>query len=209
MEESRVPQWLELARRVQSIAQMGLHYTDGVYDRQRYEQLREIAAEMAALGSGERAEDALSVFAAEHGPSTPKVDVRAAVFCDDRILLVRERSDGRWALPGGWVDVGESASEAAAREVVEEAGYEVTPTRLLAVWDKAKHVMRQDAFQIYKLVFECTLDSGEARPSIETSEVAFFRPSDLPELSTHRITATQIHRLYELRADRAAPPDWD
>lgn len=209
MKEGLVPPWLGFVRRIQSIAQMGLHYTEGVHDRERYEQLLEIATQMAAAGSDATAQQIDGVFSLEHGPSTPKVDVRAAVFRGDSVLLVRERSDGRWALPGGWIDVGESASEAAAREVREETGFEVRPKRLLAVWDKAKHVMRQDAFHIYKLVFQCDLISGEARPSIETSEVEFFPLTELPELSTHRITATQIARLHELRDQPSAPPDWD
>jgi len=206
---SAVPPWLRFVQRLQSIAQMGLHYTDGVHDRVRYQQLLDIAAEMGAMGSDAPVEQVRGVFSREQGPSTPKVDVRATVFRGDEVLLVRERSDDRWALPGGWIDVGEPPSVAAAREVREEAGYDVTPTRVLAVWDKSKHVMRQDPFHIYKLVFDCTLDSGDARTSIETSAVGFFGVRTLPELSTHRITAAQIARLYELHLEPGAPTEFD
>lgn len=209
MKQRTVPLWLDFVQRIQSIAQMGLNYTEGVHDRERYQQLVQIAAEMGAAGSDATAEQVRGVFAREQGPSTPKVDVRAAVFRDDRVLLVQERSDGKWALPGGWVDVGESASEAAAREVREETGYDVRPRRLLAVWDKGKHVMRQDPFHIYKLVFECALVAGEPTTSIETSAVEFFAVTGLPELSTHRVTAIQIERLYTLHRMPEAPPDWD
>jgi ADP-ribose pyrophosphatase YjhB (NUDIX family) len=203
------PSWLRVARRIQSIAQMGLHYTDGVYDRERYRELLHLAAELAADGTDASVATIRGVFEREQGPSTPKVDVRATVFRNDRVLLVRERSDGRWSLPGGWVDVGESPSQAAAREVHEEAGFEVRPTRLLAVWDKSKHAMRPDPFQIYKLVFDCALESGEARPSLETSEVDFFPLSSLPELSTHRITSSQIVRLHALHLDPEEPTEFD
>ncbi|MDG2307067.1 MAG: NUDIX hydrolase [Candidatus Binatia bacterium] len=209
MSDALVPPWLRFVQQVQSIAQMGLHYTDGEHDRERYRQLLELAAEMGAHGSGDSVEDVRGVFSREQGPSTPKVDVRATVFQDDGVLLVRERSDGRWSLPGGWIDVGESASEAAAREVREETGYEVRPTRLLAVWDKGKHEMRQDAFHIYKIIFDCTVESGEARTSFETSAVAFFPVTELPELSLHRVIEPQIFRLFELHRDPEAPPDFD
>ena len=129
---SESPNWADWTQRLQAIAQTGLHYARDPYDIERYEQIREIAAELAAHHSDLPAAKLRECFADQLGHATPKVDVRGAVFRDSRILLVRERSDGLWTLPGGWADIGESAAEATAREVWEESGYRVRATRLLA-----------------------------------------------------------------------------
>ena len=130
------PKWLDWTQRLMAIAQNGLTFAEDPFDRQRYEQIRDIAAEIGSDHSDADAEQVRNLFTQDAGYATPKIDVRAAVFEDGRILLVRERSDGLWTLPGGWADVGESPSVAAVREVREEAGYECRPVRLLAIYDR-------------------------------------------------------------------------
>src|ERR1019366_3441386 len=131
--------WLSWTQRLQALAQAGLTYSQGPYDRERYEELQRLAAEVLAHHTSAPFDQALAIVRAEAGYATPKVDVRTAVFQNGRVLLVRETSDGRWSLPGGWADVGDTPSEVAAREVREESGYEVRVTKLLAVLDKARH----------------------------------------------------------------------
>ena len=136
---------------------------------------------------------ASKLFAAERGYATPKVDVRAAVFQDGRILLVRELEDGCWTLPGGWAEVGQSAAESVEREVREESGYLVKAVRLLACWDRNKHPHPPIPFHAYKLVFQCELVGGEpAKASLDTTEVGFFGEDEIPALSLTRILPEQV-----------------
>ena len=167
--------WISLAQRIQAIAQTGLTYSQGPYDTERYGELAAIAASMIAGPEPEKIALASRLFAAEAGYATPKVDVRAAVFQDGRLLLVREVEDGGWTLPGGWADVGQSAAESVEREVLEESGFVVKAVKLLAFWDRDKHPHPPIPFHSFKLVFRCELLGGVAAPSVETSEVGFFR----------------------------------
>src|ERR671911_259674 len=167
------PQWLLWSRRLQAIAQDGLTYTKDDYDRGRYEQLRELAAEILAAHSTGTLEEASVLLALETGPATPKVDVRAAVFREGRILLVKEPGEEGWSLPGGWADVGESASEAAARETLEESGYRVRPVRLLAAYDRDRHGHPPIAYHVYKLVYLCELLPEKRLTDVEARVVRF------------------------------------
>jgi ADP-ribose pyrophosphatase YjhB (NUDIX family) len=199
------PQWLSWTKRLQSIAQTGLTFTRDHYDQQRYEELRELAAEMMAAGAG--MPDSLKIldlFRAEYGYATPKVEVRGAVINEDRILLVREREDGGWTVPGGWADVGETPSEMVVREVKEESGFDVVPRKLAALFDRNKHPHPPMPLHAYKLFFLCDLVGGEAMPSFETPEVAFFPREALPNLSIARVTEYQIDHMFE----HAAHPEW-
>jgi ADP-ribose pyrophosphatase YjhB (NUDIX family) len=198
------PQWLAWARRLQAIAQSGLTFAADQYDRERYQQVRDIAAEMMAQGSGAGVTPVRDLFSAQSGYATPKVDVRAAVFRDNRILLVREREDGRWTLPGGWADVGESPALATVREVEEESGYQTRAVKLLAVYDRNRHGHPPIPFHAYKLFFLCELTGGTAAPSGETDGVDWFAEGALPPLSLTRVTAAQIQRLF----DHFRHPDW-
>ena len=201
--------WLNWAQRLQSIAQAGLTYSRDAFDRERFEQIQAIAGEILANGLGEPIETVQGWLRAEAGYATPKVDVRTAIFQDDRILLVRETSDGRWSVPGGWADVGESAAEVAAREVREESGYEVRITRLLAVYDKAKHDHPTGLWHVYKLFFLGELTGGTPLVGHETSAVGWFARTELPDLSNERVSANQIARLFELRDHPDWPADFD
>ena len=200
---------LAWGRELAAMSQTALTYAQDHYDTERYRRLRELASEMLALGADAPIEVVRGVLAAERGHATPKVDVRAFVPDGDRVLLVRERSDGGWTLPGGWADVGETPSEAVVREVVEESGFIVRATRLLAVWDKRRHEHPPQPFFVYKLVFLCERLGGVARTSDETDDVAFFAPDALPPLSLDRVTPAQIRRLSALAALPDAPTDFD
>ncbi len=197
------------AREIQAIAQTGLSYAPDHFDVERYQRLSEIAAEMMAAGDESFIASLQSLFAAEVGHATPKVDVRTTVFRDDAILLVREVEDGLWTLPGGWVDPGESPSEAAARETLEESGYRVAVHRLLALYDRDRHAHPPLAFHVYKLYFDCEIVAGSAKPSSETNDVRFFPVDFLPPLSIDRVLPEQIVRLYELHLDPTMPTDFD
>jgi ADP-ribose pyrophosphatase YjhB (NUDIX family) len=189
--------WLEWGKQLQAIAQNGLTYTDGLFDRERYQLLQAIAAEILATYSNVEPSYVLDLFAHEIGYATPKVVVRGAVFRDDSILLVRERDDGCWTLPGGWADVGESPSKAVVREVYEESGYQTRAIKLLAVYDRNKHGHPPSRHHTYKLFIQCELLGGSPLENIETDGVEFFRENEIPELSVNRIVPTQITRLFE------------
>lgn len=203
--------WLGWVRRLQAIAQNGLAYATDPYDAERYEQVRRVAAEMAASGSGVPAEGVDRLFAGESGYATPKLDVRAVVLdAEDSVLLVREKEDGRWTLPGGWIDVGDSPGGAAEREVGEESGYRVRAVELLALWDRDKHPHPPLPFHVYKLFFRCELLGGDPlSSSTETEGVGFFPADALPELSLGRVLPEQISRLVELAGRGGGQAEFD
>lgn len=204
------PKWLDWAQRLQAIAQTGLSYGKDIFDIERFEQVRAIAAEIAACHSEGDTQKIDNLFAEEKGHATPKVDARGAVFRDDTILLVRERSDGRWTLPGGWVDIGESPSEAVVREVFEESGYETRAVKLLALYDRNKHDHPPIIWHTYKLFFLCELTGGTAiEANAEITEVGFFHEDALPELSVGRVTAAQIARFFAHLRHPEWPTDFD
>jgi ADP-ribose pyrophosphatase YjhB (NUDIX family) len=203
------PQWLRWTRRLQAIAQDGLTYSHDEYDLGRYEQLRELAAEMLAAHSTGTLEEARNLLVLETGPATPKVDVRAAVFKEDRILLVKEPDEPGWSVPGGWADVGESASEAAARETLEESGYSVKPVRLLAAYDRDRHGHPPMAYHVYKLVFLCELLAEERRTDVDAKGTRFFGEQDIPDLSVTRVTRAQISRFFAQCRDPNLSTDFD
>jgi len=190
---------LTWAKRLQAIAQTGLTYAKDQYDIERYQAVRQIASEMmstcsTALSSGQL----VDIFKCEVGYATPKIDVRAAVFSQDTLLLVKERSDGTWTLPGGWADVGDSPSVSAVRETKEESGYDVIARKLAAVYDRdhERHGHPPMAYHVYKLFFMCEPVGGSAKPSIETEQVGFFKENHLPKLSVARVTGEQIAHLF-------------
>ncbi len=191
-------QWLAHAKRLQAIASTGLHYTRDEFDRERYREIGEIANGMLAeLGTVpiERIQGLVSDFG--KGYATPKVDVRGALIEGGKILLVRERTDNRWSLPGGFADVGRSASENVAKEIQEEAGISVSVRSLYAVRHKAKGNYEPDARDFYKLFFLCDQkDAGQPIAGQETSEVGFFPRFELPELSLARVTSDDIEAAF-------------
>lgn len=204
------PQWLIIARELRAIAQTGLTFTADRFDRQRYERVRELAAMMLAQGSGGDRDAILGILLEDKGYGTPKVDVRGAAFVDGRVLLVREISDGKWTLPGGWADVNQSASECVVREIAEESGFVAKTLKLAAVHDYQRSNRPAGHIDsIYKIFFVCEITGGEARTSDETSEVAFFARDVLPPLSLGRTTAAQIDRMFQHAKHPELAADFD
>ena len=203
--------WLRWVRRLQSISQAGLTYADDAFDRARYEEIRGIASEIAAVAADLSPGSIAGAFAADFGHPTPKVDVRGAVFRGGRVLLVRERVDGGWTLPGGWADPGDSPGMTVAREVREESGYRVTPTRLVAVHDRDRHNYPPMAYAVYKLFFLCELveHSPSSSPDHEVDAVDWFDPHRPPPLSTGRVTAEQLELVAGYHDDPSRTPDFD
>ncbi|PAD20640.1 ADP-ribose pyrophosphatase [Terribacillus saccharophilus] len=189
--------WLEWARRIQAISQAGLHFTKDVFDRERYTELQQLSAEIIANYTGQSAEEVVEVLAAEKGYPTPKLDIRGVVFQEGKLLLVKEKMDNRWSLPGGFCEVGLSASENAVKEIKEESGFDVQPIKLLAVLDSDKHTDKPQMFHYYKIFLQCDIVGGGAQESVETSEIGFFTETELPPLSLKRNTEAQINMLFE------------
>jgi ADP-ribose pyrophosphatase YjhB (NUDIX family) len=200
--------WVKWVRRLQSIAQNGRNYCKNEFDLQRYQQVEEVAAEIAARYSDDELQTIKAMFRRETGPATPKIDVRAAVISENKILFVKERGNG-WTLPGGWVDPGESPSEAAVRETKEESGYDVSAVRLMAIYDRDRQGHPPCPFHVYKLIFLCNLVGGSAETSLETEAVSFFRADELPALSESRVLSRQVRRAFAFAKDANLPTDFD
>lgn len=202
---------LEWARKVQAIAQSGLHFSRDPYDRERYRQLQQLVTEVLAEELDISPDRAKSFWSGEGGYATPKVDARGCVFDGKKVLLVRERSDGKWTFPGGWVDVNDRPAQAVEREIREESGYQARAVKLAALWDKSNpaHGHTPDVLHIYKLMFLCELTGGAAATSDETDAVDFFPVDRLPELSLGRTTPSQVVRIYQHYLNRELPAEFD
>ena len=204
------PRWLEWTRRLQSVAQAGLTHAQNPYDLERYRDVRRVAAEIAAAGTAGDVDAILAFFASQRGYPTPKVDVRAAAIVEDQILLVKERDDGGWALPGGWADVGESAAEAAVRETREEAGVEVRPEKVIALYERERRGHPPHPEFSYKIFFACRVCGvPEPRGGRETLGAAFFAPGTLPPLSAARVTSQEIAVAFAHHRDPGLPTEFD
>lgn len=190
-------QWLEWARRVQALAQAGLEFTKDEYDRERYEELWELSKEIMSSYSEYDMKQLTNLFQDEHGYPTPKMDVRGAVFKDGRILMVQERMDNKWSLPGGFCEVGLSPCENIVKEIYEESGYHTIPCKFLALMDMMKHPHPPQPYHYYKVFIQCEIVGGERSSGIETNDVAFFHENALPEISIKRNTKEQIKMLFE------------
>ncbi len=209
MTHTALPRWLAWAREIQALAQSGNAYAVNEYQRERYRRLAEIAAEIISEHTGIKIEPLAAAFHAQTGYATPRIDVRGAVFQEGKILLVKERLDGGWTMPGGWVDVGDTPSGSAEREVSEEAGFRVKASRVIGVYD-ANRSDSLELFHAFKIVFLCNLIDGTARPSLETSEVVFFGPKEIPaHLSGTRTTPHHIRDAFAAHADPHRPTVFD
>lgn len=195
------PRWLDWAKRLQSIAQAGLEYSKDKYDVERFYQIRDISVEILEEYTETSSEKIKELFCNETGYQTPKVDIRAAIFVGNEILLIKESIDGRWSMPGGWAESNLSVKENAVKEVKEEAGLNVIAERLIAVLDRSKHIDEASPYGIYKIFVLCKLVGGEFVPNIETEESGLFKVDDLPELSTGRNTKEQIEMCYKAYSD--------
>ena len=189
--------WLDIAKRIQAIAQSGLEYGYDKYDLDRYQQLRDISVEIMHGLSDEPVEKITHLFASEKGYQTPKVDIRGVIFRDGKLLMVREGIDGNWSLPGGWADVAHTPFDVARKEVWEEAGLKVKPQRLLAVIDKTKWPMPTDKYHIYKMFILCEDLGGEISTGMETLDVKWMDRTERLPLSTPRTCQEQIDLMFE------------
>ncbi|MCY7351842.1 MAG: NUDIX hydrolase [Cytophagaceae bacterium] len=202
--------WLFIAQRLQALAQAGLTYSQGGYDRERYEEIRVLSVRILSNLTDEPIEKIAPLFTAETNYPTPKVDVRAVIFrAADEVLMVQEKIDqNRWTLPGGWADVGYTPFEVAAKEVWEETGLVVRPVRLLAVFDKKRHPHPLQPWYVYKFFIRCEVTGGEILP--ETAETGGCRWVNRAEIQTlplslDRTTASQIETMFTFATNPAAP----
>ncbi|WP_066498151.1 NUDIX hydrolase N-terminal domain-containing protein [Abyssisolibacter fermentans] len=193
--------WLKWAKQLQTIAQNGLEYSNNKFDIERFEQLRELSIEIMSEYTNVDNSKIRTLFANETGYQTPKVDVRAAIFKEDKILLVREQKDNKWSLPGGWADIDLSIYENVIKESMEESGAKVKPKRIIAVLDRNKHIDDIYPYSIYKVFVECDYVEGKYQENIETVESSFFDINNLPELSVGRNTKSQIEMCFKARKE--------
>lgn len=191
--------WLKWASELQSIAQAGLTFGENQYDRDRYQQIRDLSVEILHEYTDMDHSKIRDLFASETGYQTPKIDIRAAVFKDNKILMVKEKVDGCWSLPGGWADVNSSVSESAIRECSEEAGAIVQPKRVIAILHQNRHTDHLYPFTIYKIFVECELVGNSFQKNTETLDAGFFEYENLPELSLERNTPDQIKMCFEAK----------
>ena len=204
----QTPQWLAWAQEIFSLSQSGLTYSGNEYDRERYKRLQEITAEMIASQSTVSKESVLDSFSMQAGYITPKVDVRGAIIRDGKILLIQERADGNWAMPGGWADLGNAPASVAEREVWEESGFRVKAEKVVAVID-ANRIEPMEFYHAYKIIFLCRLLDGEPRTSYETLAVDFFAPDHLPPLSVYRTNEAMLREVFAHVADPDRPTAFD
>jgi ADP-ribose pyrophosphatase YjhB (NUDIX family) len=205
---SKTPKWMDWAREIFSLSQSGITYSGNPYDIERYKRLQEITAEIIASQSPITKESVLDGFSMQAGYITPKVDVRGAVIRDGKILLIQERADGNWAMPGGWADLGNSPASVAQREVWEESGFRVKAEKVVAVID-ANRIEPMEFYHAYKIIFLCRLLDGEPRTSYETLAVDFFDPDDLPPLSSYRTNEAMLQEVFAHVADPSRPTAFD
>ena len=191
----QAPKWLGWAREIFSLSQSGITYSGNPYDIERYKRLQEITAEIIASQSEIPKEAVLDSFSMQAGYITPKVDVRGAVVRDGKILLIQEKADGKWAMPGGWADLGNTPASVAEREVWEESGFRVRAEKVVAVID-ANRIEPMEFYHAYKIIFLCELLGGEPRTSHETLAVDFFDLDHLPPLSFYRTNEQMLQEVF-------------
>ena len=202
------PRWIDWAQEIFSLSQAGLTYSQNPFDIERYKRLQEITAEMIASQSELEQEAVLESFSMQAGYTTPKIDVRGAVVREGRILLIQERMDDRWAMPGGWADLGNAPAAVAEREVWEESGYQVRAKKVVAVID-ANRIQPMEFYHAYKIIFLCEFLGGEPRLSYETLGVDFFDPHHLPPLSIYRTDESMIQEVFAHLQNPSRPAAFD
>ncbi len=200
----------EKLKRIQALAEIGLEFSQNTFDIERYTEIQEIALQLMTQVTDVPVEKILPVIQDKNGYKTPKVDVRAAVFNEHgQILLIQEKADNRWAMPGGWADVGYSPSEVAVKECFEEAGIKVETTRLLAVLDKQKQNMPPAFEYVYKIFLQCKKLDNNISTGSETIGVGWFNENELPELSTPRNTEQQLRKMFQYHRGENPEPIFD
>ncbi|WP_299288672.1 NUDIX hydrolase [uncultured Mucilaginibacter sp.] len=193
---------LDYAKRLKAMAHLGLTYANNEYDRERYHELEQISLEMMQQVSGQPLAEISAYFNTKKEYITPKVDIRAVIFNDQKqLLLVREKADGKWSLPGGWADIGFSPKEIAVKEALEETGFNVKPVKLLAIFDKRCHPHPPQPDYVYKIFIQCEIINGEKTRAFDIMDVSFFDQNSIPGLSEDRVLPAQINLMFEYLAD--------
>ena len=200
--------WIEWAREIYSLSQAGLVYSKNEFDLERYKRLQEITAEMIENQSGLSKESVLESFSMQDGYVTPKIDVRGAIIRENKILLIQEKADGKWAMPGGWADLGDAPASVAEREVWEESGYRVKAEKVVAIID-ANRIKPMEFYHAFKIIFLCRLIGGEPQISHETLAVDFFELNNIPSLSIYRTNENMLKEVFEHIKDPARPTYFD
>lgn len=200
--------WIQWAQEIFSMSQAGLTYSKNEFDIERYKRLQEITAEMIESQSEVSKESALESFSMQAGYITPKIDVRGAIIRENKILLIQEKSDGKWAMPGGWADLGDAPASVAEREVWEESGYRVKAEKVVAVID-ANRIKPMEFYHAFKIIFLCRLIGGEPQISHETLAVDFFELNNIPSLSIYRTNENMLKEVFEHIKDPARPTYFD
>lgn len=193
--QNKQSKWLDWAKEIQAIAQIGTAYTKDVFDKERFERLREISAEILSCYSGVSIEKVKGLFCNETGFQTPKLDTRGVIFKDNKILLVKE-NNGTWALPGGWVDINQSIKTNVEKEVLEEAGLDVKAVKILAVHDRNKHNLPVYAYNVCKFFILCDVIGGYFQKNAETLDSGYFSLNDLPKLAEEKNSREQIEMCF-------------
>ena len=206
MEERK---WLDIAKKLQSIAQAGLEYSKDKYDLERFEEIRKVSIDIMECYTDIEREKIKNLFAGETGYQTPKIDIRAAVFHENKILMVKEKLDNRWSLPGGWADIDLSLKENLVKEAMEEAGAKIIPERILAVYDRNRNTNILFPHSVYKIFVQCKYLESKFVENIETEETGFFSVDQLPELSETRNTASQIKMCFRYKDRPLHEPYFD
>lgn len=200
---------MTIAKKINSIAQTGLAFTKDKFDRERYSELLKLSIDILNNITEIDSKKLEFIFNRDIGYQTPKLGVRAVVFKADKILMVKEKMDNKWCLPGGYADIGMTPSEIIVNEVKEESGFDVKPIRILGLIDYNKHQDRPFPFDLYNLFMECEIIGGEATAGLETSDVGFFDMDNLPELSIRRVTKEQVLKMFDLHMDKKIEPIFD
>ena len=190
--------WLNWAKEIQSIAQNGLTYTKDIFDKERFERLREISAEIMSLYSELPVQKIKYLFCNEEGFQTPKIDTRAVIFKDNKILLVKEK-DGRWSLPGGWCDFDQTIKTNTEKEVLEEAGLNVKAVKIIVIQDRNKHNKPIYAYNVCKFFVMCEVIDGYFKPNMETIESAYFSKNEIPLMANEKNTKEQIEMCFQAK----------
>lgn len=204
MNKNQQPEWLEWAKELQFIAQAGLTYSKDAFDIERFERIREISAEIVSRQTGLPLEKVKDLFCNEEGFQTPKLDTRAAIFKDNKILLVKEKN-GTWSLPGGWVDVNQTIKSNTIKEVKEEAGLDIEVTRIIAAQDRNLHNLPPYAYNVCKVFVLCETQGGDFQPNIETIESGYFSLDEIPPLAEEKNNKEQIEMCFAAYRDK----DWE
>jgi ADP-ribose pyrophosphatase YjhB (NUDIX family) len=201
---------LDYAKRLKNIAHLGLTYSLSEYDTERYTELNAIALELMALATRQPLDKLVNYFDETREYITPKVDIRGVVFNDQgEILLVKEKLDGFWSLPGGWADIGSSPRENVVREVLEETGLQVVPVKILAIHDKRCHPHPPSLNYVYKMFIHCRITGGSLNTAFDILDKGFFTKDNIPPLSTSRVLPEQIALMFDYLRDPEKAPVFD